>query len=555
MPANSPSNDIPKDQYQHYIPRFILRYFQDAQIQPRNKKERQKNFHKARKTGIDKDTILVYDIPNQTFEPQPVGKVHGIINMYRDHRNTQNVDHLEQGLSRSNEEERAGDRAQVHLPYALSTNIPHPLKKHGLHTQNDIFLFGMKYVLETSHHEMVNATEALWEKYGMKDFAMMLQTRVDPEIIDNFFAVDYATMADRLFLSIWQAAEGEEFVVADNSFGLWEGAIDGQPAIHRLFIVSPKIALVLRQTLFATEGVMASLLSQGAVVNSSLTDIPSVPASSTYANFTRPRGDVETVMRALLVYRVTPAAQEDVFTFKITTLTKKQTLALNHVVLLNVLDNGNVTFASPAAMQRTVESYLRSPTPYFHEKKYLYRGLSGILSEYVSVSAGGSSTSPDPRSGINVVLDSIKSGAIEFASTYDRGYRVYHLATDDVPKYNEATSEIHKMAARAILKMKEILPPPPIHHRGRYFQSLNTLVKRLPKEESELFFALIGYHWQVDVLGVGPTNSDLASRIKYEAAIIGFTHWLSEHHNFLLFERLFPWMNKHLGDRVHAAWV
>lgn len=28
-------NALPRDQYQHYIPRFILRYFQDAQIQPR----------------------------------------------------------------------------------------------------------------------------------------------------------------------------------------------------------------------------------------------------------------------------------------------------------------------------------------------------------------------------------------------------------------------------------------------------------------------------------------------------------------------------------------
>ncbi|KAF8968083.1 hypothetical protein BDZ97DRAFT_1655377, partial [Flammula alnicola] len=394
MPANSPRNNIPKDQYQHYIPRFILRYFQDAQIQPRC----------ARKSGIDKDTILVYDIPNQTFEPQPVGKVHGIVNMYRDHRNTQNVDHLEQGLSRL-ENDAARVIRSIHqaidakrdvvtmkrkelvtvrkfiylmhyrrtslIPSYFDENDPEsgPLreyykflqKKHGLRTQNDIFLFGMKYILETSHHEMVNATEALWEKYGMKDFAMMLRTRVDPDIIDNFFAVDYATMADMLFLSIWQAAEGEEFVVANNSFGLWEGAIDGQPAIHRLFIVSPKIALILRQTIFANEEVMPSLLSQGAVVNSSLTDIPSVPASSTHANFTRPRGDDAAVMRALAAYRVTPAAQEDVFTFKITTLTKKQTLALNHVVLLNVLDNGNVTFASPAAMQRTVESYLQSP--------------------------------------------------------------------------------------------------------------------------------------------------------------------------------------------------
>ena len=65
----------------------------------RNKKERQKNFYKARKTGIDTDTVLMYDIPTQKFESRPIAKIYGVVNMYRDQRNTENVDHLEQSLS------------------------------------------------------------------------------------------------------------------------------------------------------------------------------------------------------------------------------------------------------------------------------------------------------------------------------------------------------------------------------------------------------------------------------------------------------------------------
>ncbi|KAF8959794.1 hypothetical protein BDZ97DRAFT_1704752 [Flammula alnicola] len=586
MSGTATSTDLPKDQYQHYIPRFILRYFQDTQLQPRNKKERQKNFHKARKTGVDKDTILVYDIQAQKFEPRPIGKVHGIINLYRDQRNTQNVDHLEQGLSRlENDAARVIHRIhmatdahntvvtmkrkeletvrkfiyimhyrQTHLvPSYFDGNDPEngPLrdylsfiqKKHDLRTTNDIFLFGLKYVLETPHHEMVTITQALWEKYGLNGFYTMLLTRVDPEIV-NFGAVDYASMASTFFLGIWQAAEGEEFATGNNSFGLWEGMIEGGGNIHRLFVVTPKIALVLRKNLFSDEDLTTAVTSNSAIV-SSLVDIPTFKASSTYANFTPPRVIPRYANNAiqwdgLWAYRATPEAQEDVFTFKVTILTKKQTLALNHVILLHVPDDGNVTFASPAAMQRTIKSYLQSTTPYIHPSKYLYRSLFGILSEHTGNSGGISSTSPGPRSGIDIVLKSIESGAIEFASTYDRAYRVYHLATDDVSKYNETTTEIHQMTARAILKMKEILPPPPVHHRGRYFRSSYTLVQKLPKEESELFFALIGY--QVDVLGVGPTNSDLASRIKYEAAIIGFTYWLCEYHDVLLFDRLSPWM-------------
>ncbi|KAF8959800.1 hypothetical protein BDZ97DRAFT_1704757 [Flammula alnicola] len=589
MAATSTSTDLPKDQYQHYIPRFILRYFQDTQIQPRtsdrNKKERQKNFHKARKTGVDQDTIMLYDIQSQRFEHQPIGKVHGNINMYRDQRNTQNVDHLEQGLSRL-ENDAATIIRSIHLATDARRDVVTmkrkeletlrkfiylmhyrrtplissyfdenhadnaPLReyykflreKYDLRTKNDIFLFGLKYILQTPHHKIVTAAEALWEKYGVMGFARMLQTRVDPKLIDNYPAVDYTDMANMSFLGIWQAAEGEEFVIGNNSFGLWEGVIDGEPDIHRLFIVGPKIALVLRANLVSDDRITAKLLSK-AVISSTLVDIPTVKASSTYARFTFPRlADAKTAAKALGIYRTTPAAQEDVFTFKITMLTKKQTLAVNQVVLLNVPANGNVTFASPAAMRRTVESYLQSPEPYVHESKYLYRSLFGILSEHVDVS-GPSSTSPGPCSGIDIVLKSIESGVIEFASTYDRAYRVYHLATvtDDVSKYNKTTSEIHQMTARAILKMKEILPPPPLPHRRRHFQSPYTLVEKLPKEESELFFALIGY--QVDVLGVGPTNSDITNRIKYEAAIIGFTHWLCEHHRFLLFNRLFPWMD------------
>ena len=66
----------------------------------RNKKERQKIFRKARRTGVDSDTIVMYDVSTQSLEPRPIAKVYGDVNMYRDDRKVDNVDHLEQGLSR-----------------------------------------------------------------------------------------------------------------------------------------------------------------------------------------------------------------------------------------------------------------------------------------------------------------------------------------------------------------------------------------------------------------------------------------------------------------------
>jgi hypothetical protein len=198
-------------------------------------------------------------------------------------------------------------------------------------------------------------------------------------------------------------------------------------------------------------------------------------------------------------------------------------------------------------MKKTIQYHLQSDIPYARESKYWYRNLLGLLSESANVVPAGpgpnspTSSTPRARSGIDIVLDSIVSGAIEFRSSYDRAYRAYHVATDDATKYNQSSSEIHQMTARAIFRMKEILPPLPLIHRHSYFPFLcRDIVKELPKAESEIFFALVGH--QFDVLEVGPAGVDMLSRIEYEAAIIGFTHWLAENRVTVLNDLLSFWV-------------
>ena len=41
-------------------------------------------------------------------------------------------------------------------------------------------------------------------------------------------------MSNALFLGIWEAADGEEFVLGANSFGLWEGVIRTCPGLQTL---------------------------------------------------------------------------------------------------------------------------------------------------------------------------------------------------------------------------------------------------------------------------------------------------------------------------------
>ena len=85
------------------------------------------------------------------------------------------------------------------------------------------------------------------------------------------------------------------------------------------------------------------------------------------------------------------------------------------------------------------------------------------------------------------------------------------------------------MTARAVLAMKEIFPLLPIKFRQMYFQVpflCRDLVKDLPKEESELFRSFhVGW---LSRRCIKPISDDILGRIKYEAVIIGFTHWLAE---------------------------
>jgi hypothetical protein len=414
-------------------------------------------------------------------------------------------------------------------------------RKHNLSNKDGLWLYGLKFILDTPHHEIVGTGEAIQKKYG-GEMAMlsMLRTRVDPDI-ENYHAFDYMAMANGLFLGIWEAPAGEEFIVGSNSFGLWEGILDNINGsnIHRLFVVSPKIALVLRSICLAAP--LIEDLKSRVTLQTEFIDVSMSHAPCKYAAFGSrlEEDDLETAAQALWKYRQTPAAREDDFTFTVTRLTKEQTYALNYIILLNLQKDGDVAFASPVAMTKTLQYYLQQNRPESQESKYRFRSLLGILN---TISTNSSNPNQARRAGIDIVLDAICNGTIEFRSIYDRAYRVYHLATDDPTAYGQSTSEIHQMTARAILKMQEILPPLPLIFRGMCIpSSCLDIVKELPKEESELFFALVGY--QVDVFKVGLGGNDTLSRIKYEAAIIGFTHWLAEYQPSVLANLLSFWVN------------
>jgi len=113
------------------------------------------------------------------------------------------------------------------------------------------------------------------------------------------------------------------------------------------------------------------------------------------------------------------------------------------------------------------------------------------------------------------------------------------MATEVSSLTNSVSTRIRSLRDQGIYWFRRILDPrdPSFKTQDR----IPTLVETLPKEESELFFALVGY--QIDTLGVGKRTNDLLANIIYEAAIIGITHWLANNRNDVLYEYLYPWMS------------
>ncbi|KAG2059274.1 hypothetical protein BDR06DRAFT_720100 [Suillus hirtellus] len=81
-------------QYQHVIPRFILRRFQLGI--PKSRKERDEEFER---THVDSECILYYDVATGSLDARPIGKVYSVLGIYQDVHNTGNINELEHKLA------------------------------------------------------------------------------------------------------------------------------------------------------------------------------------------------------------------------------------------------------------------------------------------------------------------------------------------------------------------------------------------------------------------------------------------------------------------------
>ncbi|KAG1840672.1 hypothetical protein C8R48DRAFT_781690 [Suillus tomentosus] len=491
----SPSSCAPMTQYQHFIPRFILRRFQVGPV--KSKAERQKEF---RRTGVDPEYVHYYDIATGSLDIRPIGKVYGVPNVYQDVRNTSNINEVEEKLA---DLERHAASIIMDLHKALSQGtftlkrrslellrkflfimhyrnvsysgtyfqVDHPenaggrqwiesfMKAKGIHSAVEIWLHFLKYYLDSSHSDIMRDAAELVEKYGEVGLQKMIVESHIPPDLEHFPAYTYHTHANNYFFSIWEAAEGEEFILTHNAFGLWEGLAGGHPDLHRIFIVSPRIALILRNIVLRPE--VQAYVKRVPFV-SSLLNVNPTPPTPIYAS-----GKDGTHIghadwnsaTSLARYRSSQEGGNDSFVFKITKLSRPQTLELNSVLLVNVRKTGSLTFLSRRSMLRTARAF-RSLPANIHASELLIPLIAQLTDTMKTEVSALRPLSQSPAAVLDqdvdaltlvdvvlyVLLMQICTGIRQFETAYDRAHLVFRIMEKAKPTSfaDEISREVEK---------------------------------------------------------------------------------------------------------------
>ncbi|KAI5839047.1 hypothetical protein DFP73DRAFT_530551 [Morchella snyderi] len=211
--------------------------------------------------------------------------------------------------------------------------------------------------------------------------AMAEAATVDPKLEEWKSLPYYNNM--QMFLVIWEAAPGEEFLMSDNSFGLYEGRTDEAGPLHWIYVISPRIVLVLcHPGLKDTRHLPGFIdlfnvfqLSEKQRSMSMLLNAPHPAAKVKYKN--------EPLSSENIFYGNAGAAEahpDDEFEIQISVLSSEDTHTINAIILGNVKKKGLLTFHSKDAALRTLDEFAKN-REFDHELKLKFAPLAKQLSE------------------------------------------------------------------------------------------------------------------------------------------------------------------------------
>ncbi|PBK73421.1 hypothetical protein ARMSODRAFT_952487 [Armillaria solidipes] len=442
-----------RDQFHHSIPRFILRRFQTG---PRKSKaERRKEYIQ---THVDPDHVFYYDLVSGSLDVRSIGTIYGLKNLYRDASNPSNVNELEEKLSVL-ERDAAVIIEGLHSSLASGKailkrhdlerlrkflfimhyrncgrsyfNPDHPAggrqarpwlerykAKHQCQTHTDVWLHVLRYYLDTPHSQILDVAEAEYRQHGWWKIHNPAATHIDPNF-EQYQTIAYHIQAERYSFCIWEANAASEFILTSQGFGLWEGRSGTGDYIHRMFVVSPRIAIVLRANSSPHEGPLP--------VNSTLLKIRqeerTVKLVNGESSFIFPEG-TDPVSVNWNLFR----SPDDLFTFSITRLSLSETDAFNAVLLDNVRYDGAITFLGKERMLRTVRTYDHDPVNKHDRQKFT--SLMRQLSVTPTAIALATSSYDPVDAKLYAALMGILCNETPFISRYNRALSVFQLLKD-----------------------------------------------------------------------------------------------------------------------------
>ncbi|KAK7687216.1 hypothetical protein QCA50_009721 [Cerrena zonata] len=220
------------------------------------------------------------------------------------------------------------------------------LKREHLSTPIEAWLHILRYYLDTDHRDILIHGEEAVEKVSN-----MIRSRgiyhIPPDL-KHYEAIAYRSQGDYYYLGFWEAADEGEFVLTNNGFGLWEGIHTGFEAIHRIFPMGPRIVAILRSNMHRSQ---LDPSRHSLPFTSQLLNIPLPPPVPLTYNFNNLQ------LTDLAMHRASPEALKDIFSLSIIKLTAAQTSSVNSVLLCNVREAGAMTFLSRPIMLKTLEDF------------------------------------------------------------------------------------------------------------------------------------------------------------------------------------------------------
>ncbi|KAF8991178.1 hypothetical protein BDQ17DRAFT_1371075 [Cyathus striatus] len=585
------------DQYHHFIPQFLLRRFRiitytnrSCIFVPRPKSDKSTSLLKAKqkrritatKEGsipVKSQTILYYDLSTGILETRSLSRAYGETNLYRDLRNVSNLNHIEEKFSRI---ECQASLIVNHLHGAIASSgkvcylsrhdhrifrkflflMQHrgdyrwltcwkedhsPLRdwvakrklEKGLQDDIELWKDCILYYIDKPHQQLVAEGDKTVKQLGGREkMEIMKRTRVDPCI--NWLAVYYTTIAIDYFMGIWESAEGTEFVLGHNSFGKPEGFTPDGDRIHLIYVLSPRLVVILRSTSFAFPDQHTKLSS----IHGTLINIPMKPAAVRFSSFIPSIYSPEGLLEAFEKYRLSDAASEDMYTFTITKLTKSQTQAVNEVVLYNVRDTGSATFSFSGFMLDTLRAYIVSDYHYsLDSNRYdtLLRKLSSLDTKYPVLAqpipvAGGSKVYEESATEqiFRLTTKAILNGEWKFPSLYKRAFQFYHTAADNPLLRNPVSKEICNLTSTCIVRFTTSLRPPPLSFRPR---TGVRLLDSIPYWEFNFFVNFVR-RTQDDInFGISKRRNDDMNDLVVDSCAVGLLEWLAKHRSDVLHAR------------------